>query len=162
MLNTLILQISNWQNLSSADILSELQAKTIQYVDQKTYRLVDIAKLIGDENMATFLGVVRAAGYDWMITEAASGFVPGDDPVNSRLRMLNHPLSIQIANHTNRMISVLEEAGLQPTLQEIADTQASMLLEDCKQSLISQNAVRWNAFCEAVNNWDGVSPAPEL
>lgn len=162
MLSTMISQISDWQNLTSADILSKLQAKTIKYVDEKTYRLVDIAKLIGDENMATFLGVVRAAGYDWMITEAASGFVPGDDPVNSRLRMLNNPLSIQIANHTNRMISVLEEAGLQPTLQDVADTQASMLLEDRKQSLISQNAIRWNTFCEAINNWDGVSPVPEL
>lgn len=161
-LNQLISQIPNWQQLTQGQILAKLEEKKIRYVDTKTYRLVDIAKLIGDENMATFLNVVKSAGYDWMITEAASGFTPGDDPINTRLKLLNHPLSLEIANHTNRMISVLEEAGLQPTLQEIANTQASMLLEDRKQSLISQNATRWNAFCEAVNNWDGVSPVPEL
>lgn len=161
-IENLIVRVENWRTLSPQALLSNLQEKNIRYVDPKTYRLVDIAKLIGDENMPTFLSVVKQSGYDWMITEAANGVQLGDDPINTRLRLLNHPVSIMLADHTNRMISVLEEAGLQPSLQDVADTQASMLLEDRKQSLISQNAIRWNTFCEAINNWDGISPVPEL
>ena len=161
-LQQLISAVPDWQSKTSAVILSELQQKTVHYKDNSTYRLVDIAKLIGDENMAAFLSIVKAAGYEWMITEAASGFEPGDDPINARLRLLGHPLSIKIAEHTNRMVSILEQHNVTATIEDVMRAQASMLLEDRKQSLISQNAARWNAFCEAVNNWDGVSPAPEL
>lgn len=161
-LNHLISQIPNWQQLTTVQILAKLEEKTIRYVDTKTYRLVDIAKLIGDANMATFLSVVKSAGYDWMITEAASGFVPGDDPINTRLRLLGHTLSIQIADHTNRMISTLEQNGLDPTESEIEEAKQSLLLEDRKRQLMTANAERWNQFCNAVDAWDGVSVQPEL
>lgn len=161
-LNELTNQIPNWQQLTPRQILAKLEERTIQYVDTKTYRLVDIAKLIGDENMATFLSVVKSAGYDWMITEAASGFVPGDDPINTRLRLLGHPLSIQIADHTNRMVSILEQNGLNPTEAEIEDAKQSLLLEDRKRQLIATEADRWNRFVEAVGNWDGITDPPRL
>lgn len=162
MIKTLIQQISNWKELSSSELLSRLQEKTIQYLDKKQYRLDDIAKLIGEANMNTFLDVVRAAGYDWMITQAASGFYPYEDPINSRLRALGHPLSIQIADHTNRMISILEQNGLDSTEAEIEEAKQSLLLEDRKQQLMTTNAERWNQFCNAVDTWDGVSAQPEL
>lgn len=161
-LNQLISQIPSWQQLTPGQILDKLEEKTLRYVDTKTYRLVDIAKLIGDANMAAFLSVVKSAGYDWMITEAASGFIPGDDPINTRLRLLGHPLSLQIANHTNRMISVLEQSGLVPTESEIGEAKAFLLLEEQKQQLMTGSAIRWNQFCNAVDSWDGTEPRPEL
>ena len=151
-LKKVIQNIFNWQQLTPGQILTRLEEKTIHYVDPRQYRLVDVAKLIGDENMATFLSVVKSAGYDWMITEAASGFTPGDDPINSRLRLLGHPLSLQIANHTNRMISVLEQNGLNPTEDEIEDARQSLKHEQRQQALLSQGADVWNAFVGAVDN----------
>ena len=154
-LQTLISQIPNWKEQSPVTLFDILDQKTVQYVDLKEYRLVDIAKLIGDENMATFLNVVKAAGYDWMITEAASGFKPGDDPINTRLRLLNHPLSLQIASHTNRMISVLEQNSITTTPEGVAEVQAAMLLELYKQTKIDYAQDQLQAYREAMTVWDG-------
>lgn len=157
-----IQNISNWQQLTPGQILTRLEEKTIHYVDPRQYRLVDVAKLIGDENMATFLSVVKSAGYDWMITEAASGFTPGDDPINSRLRLLSHPLSLQIANHTNRMISLLEQSNITTTVGEVAQVQASMKHEERKARLKTAGSKQYNLFCDAVENLQPNDPDPVL
>lgn len=159
-LNQLISQIPNWQQLTPGQILTKLEEKTIHYVDKKYYRLDDIAKLIGDANMNTFLDVVRAAGYDWMITQAASGFYPYEDPINTRLKLLNHPLSLQIANHTNRMISLLEQNNLVATPEEVARVQASMKLALYVESKVDQKQDQLNCYKEAMQLWDG-NPATE-
>lgn len=159
-LNQLISQIPNWQQLTPGQILAKLEEKTIHYVDKKYYRLDDIAKLIGDANMNTFLDVVRAAGYDWMITQAASGFYPYEDPINTRLKLLNHPLSLQIANHTNRMISLLEQHNIVTTPEEVARVQASMKLALYVESQIDKKQDQLNCYKEAMQLWDG-NPATE-
>jgi len=154
-LQKVIQSIPNWQQLTPVQLLTRLEEKTIHYVDLRQYRLVDVAKLIGDENMATFLTVVKSAGYDWMITEAASGFVPGDDPINSRLRLLNHPLSLQIANHTNRMISLLEENKISTAIEEVGQVQASMKLALYVGFKIDKKQDQLNRYKEAMQLWDG-------
>jgi len=158
----IIEQVAGWRDFSAKEILAILQEKTIQYVDKKQYRLDDIAKLIGDSNMNIFLDVVRAAGYDWMITQAASGFFPYEDPINSRLRALGHPLSLQIADHTNRMISVLEQNGLDPTETEIEDAKALLLHEERQARLLQSGSFRWNVYVDAVHNLKPGDPDPNL
>lgn len=160
MLDSLIQKISGWQQLSPQELFAQLDSKTICYLDKRQYRLDDIAKLIGDANMNTFLDVVRAAGYDWMITQAASGFYPYEDPINSRLRLLNHPLSLQIANHTNRMISLLEENNITTTVEEVAQAQAAMKLALYVESKIDKKQDQLNCYKEAMQLWDG-NPATE-
>ncbi len=58
-IQTLIEEVPNWRQLTPQEILARLEQKTVHYVDPKTYRLVDIAKLIGDENMPAFLKVSK-------------------------------------------------------------------------------------------------------
>lgn len=161
-LQALISQIPGWQEQSPVTLFATLNQKTIQYVDTKEYRLVDLAKLIGDANMNAFLDAVRSAGYDWMITEAASGFVPGDDPINTRLRLLNHPLSLQIADHTRRLISPLEQANITTTPEEVAQVQASMKLDLYKQAKIDVKQDQLNCYKVAMDLWDGTGAEPEF
>ena len=157
-----IKKIQGWQQLSSPSLLSKLQEPTVQFVDTRSFTLMGIAGIIGKQNMKPLHQFLESINQDWVFLQAAVGLPIGDPVMNAEIKAIPHPDCQAIAHAGRRMISVLEESGLQPTLQDIADTQASMLLEDRKQSLISQNAVRWNTFCEAVNNWDGISPAPEL
>lgn len=161
-LTQLIRNVPDWQELTSEQLLSKLEEKTIHYIDPKIYRLVDIAKLIGDENMPAFLAVVRQAGYDWMITEAASGVQLGDNPINARLRLLNHPVSIMLADYTNRMVSVLEQSNITTTQEEVAQVQASMKFDLYKQSKIDAAQDRVIAYREAMTVYNGVGPEPEL
>lgn len=161
-LSQFIRNVPDWQELTSEQLLSKLEEKTIHYIDPKIYRLVDIAKLIGDENMPAFLAVVRQAGYDWMITEAASGVQLGDNPINARLRILNHPVSIMLADYTNRMISVLEQSNITTTQEEVAQVQASMKFDLYKQSKIDAAQDRVIAYREAMTVYNGVGPEPEL
>jgi hypothetical protein len=161
-LTQLIRNVPDWQELTSEQLLTKLEEKTIHYIDPKIYRLVDIAKLIGDENMPAFLAVVRQAGYDWMITEAASGVQLGDNPINARLRLLNHPVSIMLADYTNRMVSVLEQNNITTTQEEVAQVQASMKFDLYKQSKIDAAQDRVIVYREAMTVYNGVGPEPEL
>ena len=154
-IQTLIEEVPNWRQLTPQEILARLEQKTVHYVDPKTYRLVDIAKLIGDENMPAFLKVVKDSGYDWMITEAASGVRLGDDPINTRLRLLNHPVALTLANHTNRMVSLLEQNNSTTTVEEVAAVQASLLLEIYKHTKIDGYQDQLQAYREALTVWDG-------
>lgn len=161
-LQTLIQEVPNWKQLTPQEILARLEQKNVHYVDPKTYRLVDIAKLIGDENMPAFLKVVKDSGYDWMITEAASGVRLGDDPINTRLKLLNHPVALTLANHTNRMVSLLEQHGITTTQEEVTSIKASLLLEEYKQSKVDNYQDRLQAYREAMTAYNGTGLEPEF
>jgi hypothetical protein len=150
-LKQLIKAISDWQILTPVQLFNILKEKNIHYIDPKMYRLTEIAKFIGGDNMSAFLTLVKQAGYEWMITEAASGVYLGDPSVNSRLRALNHPIAIALANHTNRMISILEQAGIDSNELEIVDAKAELLHEERQNNLRITGASRWNAYAAAVD-----------
>ena len=156
----LIQAIPSWQTLTPVQLRTVLEEKNIQYLDLKMYRLTEIAKFIGGDNMPAFLTLVKQAGYEWMITEAASGVQLGDPSINTRLRALNHPVAIALANHTNRMISVLEQNHITTTPEEVGEVQAKLLLELYKISKIDEKQDQVQAYREAMTIWDG-NPAIE-
>lgn len=151
----LIQAIPNWQTITPVQLLTLLEEKNVQYVDLKMYRLTEIAKFIGGDNMPAFLTLVKQAGYEWMITEAASGVQLGDPSINTRLRALNHPVAIALANHTKRMISVLEQNNIATTLEGVAQAQAELLLELYKTVKIDEKQDQLQAYREAMAVWDG-------
>jgi len=161
-LQTVIKQVSNWETLTASQLFDSLQQKTIHYLDKKEYRLDDIAKLIGDENMNAFLDAVRAAGYDWMITQAANGFYPYEDPINTRLRLLNNPHATLLANHTNRMVSLFEQYNLTATLEEISKVQAELKLKIYVQQKIDMRTDQLQNYTERMYVWDGTGKEPEF
>ena len=154
-LKQLIQAIPDWQTLTPVQLHTVLEEKNVQYLDLKMYRLTEIAKFIGGDSMPAFLTLVKQAGYEWMITEAASGVQLGDPSINTRLRALNHPVAIALANHTNRMISILEQNNITTTPEEVGEVQAAMLLELYKQTKIDEKQDRLQAYREAMNVWDG-------
>jgi hypothetical protein len=151
----LIQAIPSWQTLTPVQLHTVLEEKNVQYLDLKMYRLTEIAKFIGGDNMPAFLTLVKQAGYEWMITEAASGVQLGDPSINTRLRALNHPVAIALANHTNRMISVLEQNNITTTPEEVGEAQAKLLLEIYKQTKTDYAQDYTQAYREAMNVWDG-------
>lgn len=154
-LKQLIQAIPDWKTITPVQLLTLLEEKNVQYVDLKMYRLTEIAKFIGGDNMPAFLTLVKQAGYEWMITEAASGVQLGDPSINTRLRTLNHPVAIALANHTNRMISVLEQNNITTTPEEVGEVQAAMLLGLYKQTKTDYAQDYTQAYLEAMTIWDG-------
>lgn len=161
-LTQLIQQIENWQQLTPEQLLGKLEEKTIHYVDRKKYDLMDIAKMIGDEYMPGFLALVKSTGREWIITQASVGVPLGDEPVNMRLRAMNHPIATKLADHTNRMISVLEQNNITTSLEEVTQVQASMKFNLYRQSKIDAAQDRVIVYREAMTVYNGVGPEPEL
>jgi hypothetical protein len=158
-----VLAVENWQAISPIELFEKLNEPTFRYVDKKSYRLVDIAKLIGDENMQMFLDVVKISGYEWMISETAVGTQLGDDPINARLRALNHPVATMLANHTNRIVSILERAGITATIDEVQSVQKALLLNADKKMREKAAQDRTQAYREKLTLWPGFpEPPPEL
>lgn len=161
-LKQLIQSVPNWQSLTPGELLSKLKEPTIQFVNPESYTLLGIAKIIGKEKMQPLEQFLVSIGADWVMRQAVSGLPIGDPELNAEIASIPHPDCQAIAHAGRRMISVLDQAGLSATLQDVTDAQAKLLFDNRKQQLIEQNAVRWNAFCAAVDSWDGTTPEPEL
>ena len=155
-LEKVISQIPDWQTLTTEQLLAKLNEKTQLYVDLRQYRLVDVAKVISDTNMNSFLEAVRATDHSWMIDEAAVGFQPGDEPINARLKAIDNVYAKVLAEHTRRYISLLELRQItSPSLQEISKTQFDMKLELEKQRMDDEATDRLYRHRENISRWDG-------
>lgn len=161
-LHQLISSIADWQTNTPEQLLSRLSEPSVLFVNSESYTLLGIAKIIGKERMKPLQEYLTTIDADWVLLQAVAGLPIGDPELNAEIASIPHPDCQAIALAGRRMISVLDQAGLSATLQDVADAQAKLLLNNRKQQLIEQNAARWNAFCTAIDNWDGITPVPEL
>jgi hypothetical protein len=68
----------------------------------------------------------------------------------------------QIADATKRLISIAEQNKLTVSLGDVDAALVALQLQSRRSELITNGATRWNAFCAAVDAWDGVAAEPEL
>lgn len=163
MLAELITRIDNWQDLTASQILDLLSAATELYVDDRRWTLLQIADVVGKENMDGMIAILKQNGLEWAVIQAGGSGMPlGHQEVNKTLRELGDARFETLANETRRMISPLEKAGLSATLSDVAQTVGSLLRKSNQDALIATEAPRWNQFVEAVANWDGISTPPVL
>ena len=162
----LIQSIPDWQTLSDAQIWEALNDKSIKKVDQKKWRSIDLAKLIGWDQVDDFFAYLRENKCEWVVALAGSdGLEIGDDPVNAVLASFDHPVCKQLAYLGIHYVSMLEDADIETT-QEIIECMVSGLhtqqtLATTKQQWLQEGAARWNAFVVAVDAYTS-GPKPEL
>jgi len=163
MLNDLIRGIESWQDKTPMDILDLLSAKTELFVDDRRWTLLQIADVVGKENMDSMIAILKQNGLEWAVIQAGGSGMPlGHPEVNQTLRELADVRFEMLASETRRMISLLEKHSVSFTEVEIEHAKQSLLLEDRKQQLIADETDRWNRFVEAVGNWDGFTEPPRL
>lgn len=157
LLQLAISQVDTWESLTVNELYVKLHEKSQLYVDTRKYNLVEVAKVIGSQNMSVFLESVRAADRAWMIDQAAVEFYPGEEPINQELRAVDSVYAKMLADHTYRYISLLEKVGFttSPSLQEVERVHSTMKLTLLRLIEIDLITDKFHADLEAVSRWDG-------
>jgi len=167
MIEQLIISLPGWDLMTSDQVWSELNVKSIKKVDLKKWKSIDLAKLIGWDQVDNFFDYLAENKCQWVVNLAAGdGLEIGDDPVNAVLRSFSNPVCQKLADLGIRYVSKLEDAGIDTTQESVECVFASLIndttLQERKQLLLATGASRWNAFVSAVESWSGLGQAPEL
>ena len=153
MLDNLIRGIEGWQDKTPMQILDLLSAKTELFVDDRRWTLLQIADVVGKENMDGMIAILKQNCLEWAVIQAGGSGMPlGHPEVNETLRELGDDRFESLANETRRMISPLEKAGISADLIDIMQGVETLKHEQRQQALLSQGADVWNAFVGAVDN----------
>jgi hypothetical protein len=136
-----------------------LSAKTELFVDERRWTLLQIADVVGKENMDSMIAILKQNGLEWAVIQAGGSGMPlGHPEVNETLRELGDGRFETLANETRRMISPLEKANISADVIDIMQAVEALKLEQRKQSVLTQGADVWNAFVSAVNNLKAGDP----
>jgi hypothetical protein len=164
MLNELIQQIPDWQTKSSQEILDHLTTPSIEFVDSSQWTWAGVAAVAGNVGAEGLRVALEQGGMGWAVHQlGGSGLVLSLDTIQAALRMLDDngvPGMGAIADATKRLVSIAEQSGLNVSLSDVDAALVALQLQTRRLELITNGAIRWNAFCAAVDSWDG-DPATE-
>jgi len=166
-INQLIQSLPDWRTSTPEKVWQDLSAKTIKKADPRKWKSIDLARLIGWNQVDDFFSYLAQNKCQWVVDLAAGdGLEIGDDPVNAVLRSFSNPVCQKLADLGIRYVSKLEDAGIDTTQESVECVFASLIndttLQERKQLLLATGASRWNAFVSAVESWSGLGQAPEL
>jgi hypothetical protein len=166
MLSDLITQIPDWQTKSSQQILDVLTKPSIEFSDSSQWTWAGVASVAGNEGAEGLRIALEQGGMGWAVHQlGGSGLVLSLEPIQAALRMLDVN-GVQgmgkIADATKRLISIAEQNGITVSLNDVDSALVALQLQTRRSELIANGASRWNAFCSAVDSWDGVALEPEL
>jgi hypothetical protein len=163
----LIQSIPDWQNKTAAEIVSELNAETVQYVDPQLYTWAGVALIAGPVGAEALRIALEQNGMGWAVHQlGGSGLQLSNDLVQQALlgfAQAGVPGCADLASTGKRLISKATQSGLPPVTEpDVSETLAALQLRDDKDALLADGAARWNAFADAVEAWDGNGEEPVL
>ena len=166
-LKSLIQSIPDWQSLTASQVWEALSSLSIKKTDPNKWKSIDLAKLIGWNQVDDFFVYLADNKCQWVVNLAAGdGLAIGDDPINAVLKSFNNPVCQQLAELGIHYVSILEDHGLSPTQEEVSqvlcDAQCEEAHKQRQQSLLIAGSFRWNAYVDAVNNLKPNDPDPKL
>lgn len=166
-LKVLIESLPDWQTKSPQEIWAALSTPSIKQVDPNKWKSIDLAKLIGWDQVDDFFAYLAENKCQWVMNLAGGdGIAIGDDPINAVLKSFNNPVCQQLAELGIHYVSILQEQGLSPTQEEVSQALCDAKCEEAhkqrQQSLLIAGSSRWNAFVDAINNLKPNDPDPQL
>lgn len=166
MIEQLIKSLSQWESSTIEQVWSALNEKLIKKIDTRKWKSIDLAKLIGWDQVDGFFTYLAQNKCHWVVNLAAGdGLAIGDDPINAVLKSFNNPVCQQLADLGIHYVSMLEDAGIEITKAEVESALENLkqqtTLSQQKHQWMQDGAVRWNAFVAAVDAYQS-GPKPEL
>ena len=163
----LIKSIDDWQNKTAAEIVNDLNAATIEYVDPQLYTWAGVALIAGPVGTESLRIALEQNGMGWAVHQlGGSGLQLSNDLVQQALlgfAQANVPGCAELASTGKRLISKATQAGLPPvTESDVSETLAALQLRADKDALLAAGASRWNAYSDAIEAWDGSGEEPVL
>lgn len=163
----LIKSIEDWQNKTAAEIVTELNAATIEYVDPQLYTWAGVVLIAGPVGAESLRIALEQNGMGWAVHQlGGSGLQLSNDLVQQALlgfAQANVSGAALLASTGKRMISKATQAGLPPVTEaEVSASLSELQLQADKAALMAAGSARWNAFVDAVEAWDGSGEEPVL
>jgi hypothetical protein len=172
----MIEQIPDWRTKTAAVIAAELADITETETDPTPYTYAGLALVLGfgpavqlrvtlqnvlasgqlDTNSQALLDFAHArleiGGLDFSLVDVQSA-LEGLRAVSALAPFIDGLKAIGV-----RVVRPFEGV----TIADVSAERAAVLLAERRRELIETAAARWNAFCAAVDNWDGSGVSPVL
>lgn len=159
----LIKSIDDWQNKTAAEIVTELNAATIEYVDPQLYTWAGVALIAGPTGAEGLRIALDQNGMGWAVHQlGGSGLQLSNDLVHQALlgfAQAGVPGCAELAATGKRLISKMENAGFPPATVEQVE---AALFSESKRVKEDAAIDRLQAYREALAAWDGSGEEPVL
>jgi hypothetical protein len=166
-LTAAIQQIDDWQTKTAAQLLAELQAETIPYIDTDLWTWAGVALVAGPEGAEGLRLALESNNMGWAVHQfGGSGLLLSSDqvqPVLYAFAQAGVPNMDVLARHVKRNVSVIESQSLgNVTIDLVSAALAQLTLEATKSDMRSAAAIRYNDYIASVDAWDGAGSGPVL
>jgi hypothetical protein len=161
-IHDLILSIESWQSLTAEELLSQLQAPTVDFSDSTnwTWRGIalvydpDSGKRFGREGNRKLADALMNAGDQWVVSQLSTGMVLNDPEIQSILRYLDTagivPGARHVADAVQRKISILEQAGLTASLDDVLAAKSYLEISIWRRSKVDEAKDHLQRYIEAI------------
>lgn len=155
----LIRAVPDWQNKTPQQLHAVLSDPSILVTDNRLYTWAGVAQVAGDAGAAALCSKLIEFGKLWAVHQlGGAGLDLSNDEIQQQLYLLDSlgvPNMATLAEHVHKYISVLQQAGIEATVDDVALAQRKAILEDAAID-------RLQAYREALASWDGSGEEPVL
>jgi hypothetical protein len=162
----LIEQLDDWQTKTIDEVWTELNELAWQYLDSDNYTWGGVADVLGNDGTEALRAALENNGSKWAVY--ALGGQPGLQLTRPEIQEALYlfeaaglvPNASKLAKHVKRVVSLLELHNLAPNKSLVATVLSGMQLGAIKREKKVIASTRYNAYCAAMEAWDG-SPDTE-
>jgi hypothetical protein len=161
-IHDLILKIEGWKSLTAEALLSQLQSPTVDFSDSTdwTWRGIalvwdpDSGKRFGREGNRKLQDALMHAGDQWAVSQLSTGMALNDPEIQGILRHLDAsgivPGARHVADAVKRKISVLEQAGLTASLEDVTAAKNQLEISIWRRSKVDEAKDHLQRYTEAI------------
>jgi len=161
-IHDLILKVEGWKTLTAEAILAQLQLPTVDFSDSTdwTWRGIasvydpDSGKRFGREGNRKLQDALILAGDNWAVSQLSTGMALNDPEIQNILRQLDAagivPGARHVADAVKRKISVLEQAGLTASLEDVIAAKRELEISLWRRSKLDQAQDHLQRYTEAI------------
>lgn len=155
----LIQSVPDWQNKTPQQLHAALSDLSILIEDHELYTWGGVAEIAGDAGASALCSKLIEFDKLWAVHQLGGRGLDLSLPeIQQQLYLLNSlgvPGMAKLAEHVRKYISVLQHAGIDATVDDVALVQRKAILEDAAVD-------RLQMYREALASWDGSGEEPQL
>jgi hypothetical protein len=154
-------EVDEWQTKTIDEVWAELNDLVWQYLDNDNYTWGGVADVLGNSGTEALRSALENNGSKWAVY--ALGGQPGLQLTRPEIQEALYlfeaaglvPNSSKLAKHVKRVVSLLELHKLSPSKDLVATVLSGMQLGAIKREKKVIASSRYNAYCAAMEAWDG-------
>jgi hypothetical protein len=165
MLRDVIKTIPDWEKMTAEQVFSALTTPVIEIRDDQQYTWAGVAILAGPEAAEGLRMALEQNGMGWAVHQLGGSGLQLSHPLTQQVLTAFEkaiPALTILKNKGIHYISLGERYELSFVLDDVEASLDAIKFEESKQVLMRDAANRYNAFIDAIDDWDGSGNPPVL